>query len=71
MIARQDEGKLVKLYSSVSDLRELDLYPEVRLVDAVDPDGYGRFSLLFREKPRESRNAARATREAAMWMTPM
>jgi len=53
VVARQDEGKLVKLYSSVSDPRELDLYPEVRLVDAVDPDGYGRAALLFRERKRD------------------
>jgi hypothetical protein len=53
VVARQDESKLVKLYSSVSDPRELDLYPEVRLVDAVDPDGYGRMALLFREQKRD------------------
>jgi len=53
VVARQDEGKLVKLYSAVSDPRELDLYPEVRLVDAVDPDGYGRMALLFREQKRD------------------
>jgi len=53
VIAREDEGKLVKLFSAVSDPRELDLYPEVRLVDAVDPDGYGRYGLLFREQKRE------------------
>ena len=53
VVAREDEGKLVKLYSAVSDPRELDLYPEVRLVDAVDPDGYGRMALLFREQKRD------------------
>jgi hypothetical protein len=53
VIAREDEGKLVKLFSAVSDPRELDLYPEVRLVDAVDPDGYGRYGLLFREQKRD------------------
>ncbi len=53
VIAREDENKLVKLYSAVSDPRELDLYPEVRLVDAVDPDGYGRMALLLREKKRD------------------
>lgn len=53
VIARVDEGKLVKLYSAVSDPRELDLYPEVRLVDAVDPNGYGRYGLLFREQKRD------------------
>jgi len=53
VVARQDEGKLVKLYSTVSDPRELDLYPEVRLVDALDPDGYGRAALLFREQKRD------------------
>ena len=53
VIARQDGDKLVKLYSAVSDPRELDLYPEVRLVDAVDPEGYGRFALLFREQKRD------------------
>ena len=53
VIARQDGDKLVKLYSAVSDPRELDLYPEVRLVDAVDPDGYGRYGLLFREQKRD------------------
>jgi hypothetical protein len=54
VIARPDsDGKLIKLYSAVSDPRELDLYPEVRLVDAVDPDGYGRHVLLLREKKRD------------------
>ncbi len=53
VVAREDEGKLVKLYSAVSNPRELDLYPEVRLVDALDPDGYGRAALLFREKKRD------------------
>ena len=53
VIARQDGDKLVKLYSAVSDPRELDLYPEVRLVDAVDPEGYGRFALLLREQKRD------------------
>jgi hypothetical protein len=52
LIARQDGDKLIKLYSAVSDPRELDLYPEVRLVDAVDPDGYGRYALLFRLRKR-------------------
>jgi hypothetical protein len=53
VIARQDGDKLIKLYGAVSDPRELDLYPEVRLVDAVDPDGYGRYALLFREQKRD------------------
>jgi hypothetical protein len=53
VIARQDGDKLVRLYGAVSDPRELDLYPEVRLVDAVDPDGYGRYALLFREQKRD------------------
>jgi hypothetical protein len=53
VVARQAEDKLVKLYSAVSDPRELDLYPEVRLVDAVDPDGYGHYGLLFREQKRD------------------
>ncbi len=53
VIARQDGDKLVKLYSAVSDPRELDLYPELRLVDAVDPDGYGRYALLFRKQGRD------------------
>jgi hypothetical protein len=54
VVARgESDGKLVKLYSSVSDPRELDLYPEVRLVDALDPDGYGRAALLFREQKRD------------------
>jgi len=52
-VARQDEDKLIKLYSAVSDPRELDLYPEPRLVDALDPDGYGRAALLFREQKRD------------------
>ncbi len=55
VVARQDGDKLIKLYSAVSDPRELDLYPEVRLVDAVDPDGYGRYSLLFRKQKRDDR----------------
>jgi hypothetical protein len=53
VVARRDEDKLVKLYSAVSDPLALDLYPEVRLVDAVDPDGYGRYALLFRERKRD------------------
>jgi len=53
VVARQDEDKLVKLYSAVSDPRALDLYPEVRLVDALDPDGYGRAALLFREQKQD------------------
>lgn len=53
VIAREDEGKLVKLYSAISDPRELGLYPEIRLVDAVDPSGYGHYALLFREKKRD------------------
>jgi len=53
VIARQDGDKLVKQYSAVSDPKELDLYPEIRLVDAVDPDGYGRYALLFREQGRD------------------
>jgi hypothetical protein len=54
VIAREDEGyKLVKLYSAVSDPKELDLYPEVRLVDAVDPEGYGHYGILLREQKRE------------------
>jgi hypothetical protein len=53
VVARQSEDKLIQLYGSVSDPWELDLYPEVRLVDAVDPDGYGRYVLLFREQKRE------------------
>jgi hypothetical protein len=53
VIARQDGEKLVALYSAVSDPRALDLYPEVRLVDAVDPEGYGRYALLFREQKRD------------------
>ena len=53
VIAKEDEGKLVKLYSAVSDPRELGLYPEIRLVDAVDPDGYGHYGLLFREQKRD------------------
>lgn|GEM_PF-1733189 len=54
VVARQDpEGKMIKLYSSVSDPRELDLYPEVHLVDALDPDGSGRVAFLFRERKRD------------------
>jgi hypothetical protein len=53
VVARHDEGRLTKLYSAVSDPRELDLYPELRLVDALDPDGYGRAALLFRERKRD------------------
>jgi hypothetical protein len=53
IMAREEEDKLVKLYSAVSDPRELDLYPEVRLVDAVDPDGYGHYGFLLRKKKRD------------------
>jgi hypothetical protein len=53
VVARQDEDKLIKLYSAVSDPRELNLYPELRLVDALDPDGSGRAALLFREQKQD------------------
>jgi hypothetical protein len=53
IVARQDGEKLTKLYSAVSDPRELELYPEMRLVDAVDPDGNGRYALLIREQKRD------------------
>jgi len=44
---------MVKLYGTVSDPRALSFYPELWLVDAVDPDGYGRYALLFREQKRD------------------
>jgi hypothetical protein len=53
VIARRDGDNLVRLYSAVSDPRALNLYPEVSLVDAVDPEGYGRYALLFREQKRD------------------
>jgi hypothetical protein len=53
VIARQQEGQSVRLYGAVSDPRALGIYPELRLVDAVDPDGYGRYALLFRERKRD------------------
>ena len=52
VIARQQGDHMVKLYGAVSDPRALGDYPELRLVDAVDPDGYGRYALLFRERKR-------------------
>jgi hypothetical protein len=52
VVARQAE-QLQKIYSTLSDPRDLSLYPEVRLVDVVDPEGYGHFQLLFRERTRE------------------
>jgi hypothetical protein len=53
VIARQQDTETVRLYGAVSDPRALGLYPELRLVDAVDPDGYGRYALLFRERKRD------------------
>jgi hypothetical protein len=53
VIARQEPDRMVQLYAAVSDPRALGLYPELRLVDAVDPDGYGRYALLFRERKRD------------------
>ncbi len=49
-VARQDAtGDLNPLFSQITDSTRLDAYSRLELVDAVDPDGYGRGGLLFRE----------------------
>jgi hypothetical protein len=48
VIARVNfEGKLQKARAAVSDPRDLDAYPELGFIDAVDVDGDGRAELLF------------------------
>lgn len=50
VVARQfSDGKLVKLFSNVSNPKDLDNRPALQLVDAVDVDGDGRAELLFRK----------------------
>ena len=42
-------GEVTPIFSQVTDSTRLDAYSRLELVDAVDADGYGRGSLLFRE----------------------
>jgi hypothetical protein len=42
-------GDVTPIFSQVTDSTRLDAYSRLELVDAVDPDGQGRGSLLFRE----------------------
>jgi len=50
VVARQySDGKMTKLFSSISNPKDLDNSPALRLVDAVDVDGDGRAELLFRK----------------------
>lgn len=50
LVAREDANTdLTPLFSMITDSTRLDEYPRLELIDAVDADGYGRGSLLFRE----------------------
>jgi hypothetical protein len=50
VVARGDANDdLNPLFSQITDSTRLDAYSRLELIDAVDPDGYGRGSLLFRE----------------------
>lgn len=50
LVARGDvSGELNPLFSQITDSTRLDAYSRLELIDAVDADGYGRGSLLFRE----------------------
>jgi hypothetical protein len=50
MVARGDaNGDLNPIFSQITDSTRLDAYARLELIDAVDPDGFGRGSLLFRE----------------------
>ena len=50
LVAREDSNQdLNPLFSQISDSTRLDAYSRLELIDAVDADGYGRGSLLFRE----------------------
>ncbi len=50
LVARQDAtGDLTPIFAQITDSTRLDAYARLELVDAVDADGYGRGSLLFRE----------------------
>lgn len=41
-------GQMRKLFSSVTDNRHEDVFPQLELIDAVDAEGTGRGDLLFR-----------------------
>jgi hypothetical protein len=50
LVARGDANdELNPLFSQITDSTRLDAYSRLELIDAIDPDGYGRGSLLFRE----------------------
>jgi hypothetical protein len=50
LVARGDANdELTPLFSQITDSTRLDAYSRLELIDAVDVDGYGRGSLLFRE----------------------
>jgi len=50
VVARTDSnGDANALFSGITDSTRLDAYPRLELIDAVDAEGYGRGSLLFRE----------------------
>jgi hypothetical protein len=50
LVAREDaNGDLNPLFSQITDSTRLDEYARLELIDAVDADGLGRGSLLFRE----------------------
>ena len=50
LVARGDaNGEVNPIFSQITDSTRLDAWSRLELIDAVDPDGYGRGSLLFRE----------------------
>ena len=50
VVGRADaSGDVNPIFSQVTDSTRLDAYARLELIDAVDPDGRGRGSLLFRE----------------------
>ncbi len=51
LIAQQDiYGKIQVVWHSITDDQHLDVTPQMRLVDAVDPRGDGRAHLLFEQR---------------------
>jgi hypothetical protein len=50
LVGRGDvNGDVSPIFSQITDSTRLDAYARLELVDALDADGYGRGSLLFRE----------------------
>ncbi len=55
---REPDGSLKTALASVTDAGHLDRAPQLRLVDAVDPDASNRASLLFERRGATSRDFA-------------